>query len=94
MSEKELEVEFTIAGRVQMVMFREFAKRKAAKLKLRGFVKNNDNGTVTVVAQGGEQNLKEYGEYLKKGSMFAKVSGITKSERLIEKKYSNFEITY
>ena len=53
-------IECHIEGRVQMVMYRDFAMRKAKLLGLSGTVKNNDDGTVTLVAEGEEEQLGVY----------------------------------
>jgi len=69
-------LECKIFGRVQLVMFRDFAKRKADKLGLLGTVENMDDGAVFVVAEGEKPKLEEFLKYLKKGPIFAKVSRI------------------
>jgi len=94
MSEGITETEFTIYGRVQMVMFRDFARRNGKNLNLTGFVKNNADGSVTAVAQGQSQKLQKFEELLKEGSFFSKVKKVIKKERVIEKIYSDFEIAY
>ena len=47
-----------IYGRVQMVMFRDSTQRQAKKLKLVGWVINEPDKTVKIVAEGKEKNLK------------------------------------
>ncbi|MDO8492372.1 MAG: acylphosphatase [bacterium] len=94
MVEGVTEIEFTVRGRVQMVMYRDFAKRKANGLKLTGFVKNNRDGSVTVLVQGQKDSLEKFEEYLKKGPLFAKVENIVKKEKPVERTYGGFEITY
>ena len=54
------EIEVIIRGRVQMVMFRDFTKRKAGSLGLTGTVKNLKDGSVCVVAQGDEDKLNKF----------------------------------
>ena len=46
-----------VSGRVQGVMYRDFAARTAKKLSVVGEVENQKDGTVKVVAQGEEKNL-------------------------------------
>lgn len=77
-------------GQVQGVGFRYFSKKFAQKLKLTGWVKNNEDGTVTLVAQGDEKNIQALINYLK---LFFK----GKIENIEEKeenngKFTNFEI--
>lgn len=86
------EIEVIIKGRVQMVMFRDFAVRKAKALGLTGTVQNLEDGSVQVVAQGDEEKLNKFIELLKKGPTFAKVSGVNVKWRQIEKKFTDFKI--
>lgn len=69
-------IECKITGRVQMVMYRDFAQRKARRLGLVGTVQNLPDGSVTLVAEGAEEALKKYIALLHKGSIFAKVDGV------------------
>lgn len=41
-----------IFGRVQGVFFRDFVQRKAKELNLSGWVENEPDGTVQIVAEG------------------------------------------
>jgi acylphosphatase len=88
------EVEFKITGRVQFVLFRDFTNRKANKLGLKGYVKNNKDGSVTVVAQGNLEQLKKLEQKLWQGSLFSKVENIEKFIRSPLNTYSDFKIKY
>ena len=68
--------EATITGRVQLVMFRDFAQRKARKLGIVGTVKNLKDGSVLVVAEGEESRLNEFISLLNKGSVLSKVKDV------------------
>ena len=68
-------IECKITGRVQMVMYRDFAQRKARRLGIVGTVQNLSDGSVAVMAEGEEEVLKKYIGLLHKGSIFAKVEG-------------------
>lgn len=59
-----------------MVMYRDFAQRKARGLRLVGTVQNLKDGSVAVVAEGEEDILKKYIILLHKGSIFAKVEEV------------------
>lgn len=81
----------TFYGKVQGVGFRYFTSKFAKKLQLNGWVKNNDDGTVTLVAQGEEKNIEALVNYLK---LFFK-GKIEKIEEKIETeeiKFNNFTI--
>lgn len=62
---------------MQAVGFREFVRASAAPLGLTGFVRNGDDSrTVEVIAEGGEHELMELVEALRRGPRFAAVDGV------------------
>jgi acylphosphatase len=69
-------IECKITGRVQMVMYRDFAQRKARRLGIVGTVQNMKDGSVALVAEGEEEALKKYIALLHKGSVFSKVEEV------------------
>jgi len=71
-----IEMHCTVTGKVQGVRYRDFAQVSAGELGLKGYVRNNRDGTVTVVAQGLPDELKAMVEYLHEGSLLAKVEGV------------------
>jgi len=83
-----------VSGRVQMVTYRTFIHKHAQHLALTGFVRNLPNGTVEIVAQGYEDNLKKLLEYARKGPFMAQVANIEVSWREPTREYGKFEITY
>jgi tRNA pseudouridine55 synthase len=68
-----LEFYAKVYGRVQGVGYRYFVKEKAQSLDICGYVKNLEDGTVEVLAQGREENLQKLIEELKKGPFLARV---------------------
>ena len=56
-----------VRGRVQGVFFRDFVRRHADQLNLRGYVRNLPDGGVEVVAEGERPALERLLEYLKEG---------------------------
>jgi tRNA pseudouridine55 synthase len=68
-----LEFYAKVYGSVQGVGYRYFVKEKAQSLDLLGYVKNLEDGTVEVLAQGREENLQKLIEELKKGPFLARV---------------------
>ncbi|MDD5760809.1 MAG: acylphosphatase [Candidatus Pacebacteria bacterium] len=57
---------FIFFGRVQGVGFRAVAKMLAGKYDISGWVKNNDDGSVSLAAEGEEENIKNYIAHLKR----------------------------
>lgn len=65
-----------ISGRVQLVMYRDFARRKASRYGITGWVRNLPDNTVELIAEGHEEDLKEYIGYLEEGPMLAEVENV------------------
>ena len=90
--EKRLECQ--VFGRVQLVMFRDFVTRKARGRGIVGTVKNNPDGSVSVVAQGSEEKLQELLALIHKGSLLSHVDRV--NEKWLEPlgKFKFFDILY
>lgn len=71
-----VEIQCIITGKVQRVGFRDFVQEAANKLQLVGLVKNKEDGSVFVLAQGQPEALREFVEYLHEGSTLSKVEGV------------------
>jgi acylphosphatase len=63
-----------IFGEVQERGFRRFVERKALDFNLRGKVKNLENGSVEVIVEGEEQNIREIIKACERGSVFSRVN--------------------
>ena len=76
-------------------MFRDFARRKARKHGLTGFVRNLPDNTVEVIAEGREEHLKKFIEALREGPVLADVSGVEVSWWSgANEEFKDFEIRY
>ncbi|HUQ30395.1 MAG TPA: acylphosphatase [Candidatus Paceibacterota bacterium] len=87
-------IEAVVSGRVQLVMYRDFACRKARALKLVGEVKNLTDGTVSVIAEGSRDVLRAYIEKLRGGSILASVESVSVSWFPATGEYKSFDIVY
>jgi acylphosphatase len=65
-----------VRGDVQGVGFRYFVQRKAQQLGLSGWVRNNDDGTVELVAEGTRRQLEELKRALEEGPRLARVDRV------------------
>jgi len=83
-----------IYGRVQMVLFRDSTRRKAKKLNLVGWVMNQEDGTVQIMAEGEEENLKQLITWCYNGPMLAKVDKIDITWQGPTGQFKKFEIKY
>ncbi len=88
------EIRCIVSGRVQMVMYRDFAQRKARTLGIAGTVQNLPDGTVEVIAQGTPDELKLYIEKLNEGSILSKVEDVAVEWRSAPPHFDDFRIIY
>ncbi len=65
-----------VRGDVQGVGFRYFVQRTADALGLQGWVRNNDDGTVEVVAEGDKPKLEQLKRSLEEGPRLARVARV------------------
>lgn len=77
-----------------MVMFRDFIRRHARPLGLKGTVENLDDGSVEVIAQGTEEKLKTLIEKLHKGPFLARVIRVDVTWREPQEDFQGFTIVY
>ncbi len=84
MSEKKLAKFYRVRGRVQGVGFRYFVNQSALALGVRGWVRNDDDGSVQVYAVGTAAQLAELAGYLWKGPRWAEVRGVDETEAALE----------
>jgi acylphosphatase len=84
--------QFIVRGRVQGVGFRWFVEREAAMLGLAGWVRNNDDGTVEVLASGSDEQLESLRAKLKKGPRAARVDGVEEHAAEAPKELKSFSI--
>jgi len=84
----------TVHGRVQGVVFRYSTRRIARELEITGFVKNLSDGTVEVIAEGEEENLKTLLEHCRKGPFFAKVIKVEEEWSEFIEEFKEFNIEY
>jgi DNA ligase D-like protein (predicted 3'-phosphoesterase) len=73
-----------ISGRVQGVGFRDAAVRRAHELGVLGWVRNADDGTVLVHAEGSEDAVEDFVEFLRQGPPAAAVADIAIEEKKVE----------
>jgi acylphosphatase len=67
---------YIVRGRVQGVGFRWFVEHEAHQLGLNGWVRNNFDGTVEVLASGNEQQLATLKQRLQHGPRAARVDEV------------------
>jgi acylphosphatase len=71
---------FVVRGRVQGVGFRWFVEREAQLLGVVGWVRNNYDGSVEVLASGTREQITELRRRLRQGPRAARVDDLEESE--------------
>ena len=71
---------FLVRGRVQGVGFRWFVEREAFLLQIAGWVRNNSDGTVEILAQGTRDQLAGLHSRLREGPRAARIDEVEVSE--------------
>ena len=69
---------------MQGVGFRYFVEHAAQQLGVRGWVRNDDDGSVEVYAVGTREQLSELAGLLWRGPRWAEVRGVEESEAAVE----------
>lgn len=70
-----------ITGRVQGVGYRASAWAEAERLGLRGFVRNEPDGSVYAEAEGEREPLDRFVAWCRRGPSHARVENVVKEER-------------
>ncbi|MHA1674439.1 MAG: acylphosphatase [Promethearchaeota archaeon] len=82
-----------VSGRVQGVFFRVSTRNKAQQLRLTGWVRNNWDGTVEVLAEGPKNVLKIFVKWLHHGPPYAIVHEVKYQIGEGNSQYSSFSVT-
>ena len=79
-------------GQVQGVWFRRNTQEKARELGITGWVRNESDGTVTVVAEGNDKLLIKLAKWLEIGSPDANVDTLKVNWGDAKEKLNSFEV--
>ena len=71
---------FFVRGRVQGVGFRWFVEREAKTLGISGWVRNNSDGSVEVLASGTQEQLSGLRSRLQQGPRASRVDNVEEAE--------------
>lgn len=86
-------LEATVKGLVQGVYFRYFTQAEAERLGLVGWVANQNDGSVRVVAEGDEAALRELLDFLHRGPPAARVTQVDARWTAASGDFSAFRVT-
>jgi acylphosphatase len=87
---KHLQVK--VSGKVQGVFFRAETKKKAEEIGVTGFVRNEEDGTVYIEAEGEESLLEQFLKWCHEGPTLAEVEDLSFDYEDSLKQFTDFEI--
>lgn len=85
-------VSIKVYGNVQGVFFRRSAKEEALKLGVTGWVRNEADGSASIMAVGDRKNLDEFIKWCRGGPPLARVDGVEVDWKESEQDFGSFEI--
>ena len=80
-----------VTGRVQGVGYRLATVRRAHMIGARGWVRNNDDGSVEALVQGTPDQVDQMLEWLRQGPPGARVIDLTTETQFSDRRYEKFE---
>lgn len=83
-----------IHGKVQGVGYRFFATRVARRLKLKGYIQNNRDGSVEAAVEGEKEAIDEWLEELKEGPRYAEVTKIDQESKDFTGRLPDFDVKF
>lgn len=89
-----IQYEIKITGRVQGVGYRYFAVQKAKEMDINGWIKNLVDGSVLIVAQGIEEEIKTLIDYLYIGPTRSRVDKISTCVMQITTVFDSFSVKF
>jgi acylphosphatase len=87
-------IKVIITGEVQGKNFRAAIQEKALMLDLCGYVKNNDDGSVTSIFEGDEADVEEMIEFCKEGPRGVSIDDVEVIDQDYKGEFEDFEIRY
>jgi len=88
---KQLHIKVT--GRVQGVCFRMYTCMEADRLGVVGWVRNCDDGSVELVAEGEPDAVDALAAWCRHGPPSARVNAVTAAEGQVSGRYNGFDVT-
>ncbi len=85
-------LEAIVRGYVQGVGYRAYARRQARALGLRGWVRNDPDGSVRVMAEGDRADLLSFIDALQRGPSDAEVQDVEVAWHRYSGAFADFEV--
>jgi acylphosphatase len=82
----------SVRGRVQGVGFRWSAREEAKRLGLTGWVRNAEDGSVEIMAEGQSDRLDAFAAWLRRGPPASRVDEVARRERTPTGAFRSFTV--
>lgn len=91
---QKIQIKVKITGRVQGVCFRAGTKKEADRLGLKGWVKNQSDGSVEAVFEGDPAAVTQMADWCRKGPFPARVDQLQTEIQKTVSGFTRFDILY
>ena len=91
---KNIRVHLIVEGRVQGVWYRDSTRIRATELEVKGWVRNMSDGSVEIIAEGPEENIRKFIEWCHEGPPYAVVTKITQTPQEFRNEFDLFNIVF
>jgi len=85
-------IKIKVLGKVQGVFFRASTKKYADQLGVKGWVRNETDGSVQIIAESEMDNIDRFIKWCYRGPEFAVVEKVIVSDEVEVKNYESFEV--
>ncbi len=86
-------VKLTVQGSIHGVGFKHFVKKIALSHHICGYVKNESDGTISIIAYGQDEKIEDFFKIVEAGNGYSKVDFIALSDSPLEV-YREFQVIY
>jgi len=84
---------FVVKGRVQRVGYRMFVEDAAQREGIRGYVRNQHDGSVEVVAEGDAEAMRRFEMAVRRGPIGARIDDVETADLEASNRFSSFRAT-
>lgn len=84
---------YVVKGRVQRVGYRMFVEDAARREGLRGYVRNQHDGSVDILAEGDADAIRRFELSIRRGPSGARVDTVDTTETAPAGRYHDFTVT-
>lgn len=89
-----IRLRLVIEGRVQGVWFRESTRREAVNLGVSGWVRNRPDGTVELLAEGPEDQVRALAAWCGHGPAAARVDRVSERSEEWTGEFNSFDVVF